>query len=116
MIKLCLDEDVPEAVAAALRLRGYGILPVREAGRKGLTDREHLAYAYSEGRVMFTHNIVDFARIHGEFVKKGWEHNGIILSRQLPIGTMVKALLRLLSVIRASGMHDRVICLSDWIA
>jgi predicted nuclease of predicted toxin-antitoxin system len=116
MIKLYLDEDVPEAVAAALRLRGYDTLTVREAGRKGLTDREHLDYAFSEGRVMFTHNIVDFARIHGEFVRKGWEHNGIILSRQLPIGTMVRALLRLLSVIRTSGTHNKVIWLSDWIA
>lgn len=40
MIKLYLDEDVPEAIAIALRLRGYDALTVKEVGRKGSTDIE----------------------------------------------------------------------------
>ena len=54
MIRLFLDEDVPEAIAIALRLRGYNVVTVWEAGRKGLTDKEQLDYAYSEKRIFFT--------------------------------------------------------------
>jgi len=50
MIKLYLDENVPEAVSTALRLRGYDVLTVRDAGRKGLSDIEQLKYAFSQGR------------------------------------------------------------------
>jgi predicted nuclease of predicted toxin-antitoxin system len=53
MIKLYLDENVPEAVSTALRLRGYDVLTVRDAGRKGLSDVEQLKYAFSQGRVIF---------------------------------------------------------------
>ena len=55
MIKLYLDEDVPEAIAMALRLRGYDVLTVREASKKGLADVEQLRYAFLEKRIMFTH-------------------------------------------------------------
>lgn len=53
MIKLFIDEDVPEAIAMALRLRGYDVLTVKEAGRKGFTDVEQLTYASSEKRILF---------------------------------------------------------------
>ena len=48
MIKLYLYEDVPEAVAIALRLRGYDVLTVREAKRKGLSDLDQLKFASVE--------------------------------------------------------------------
>ena len=115
MIKLYLDEDVPEAVAIALKLRGYDVTTVREMGRKSMTDVDQLKYAYSQQRVILTHNIADFSKIHFEFAKDGWEHSGIILSRQLPIGLTVKALLKLLSSIRAEGGRQQLIWLSDWI-
>lgn len=47
MIKLYLDEDVPEAIAMALRLRGYDVLTTREADQKGLRDIDQLEYASS---------------------------------------------------------------------
>ncbi len=50
MIKLYLDENVPEAVSTALRLRGYDVLTVKDVGRKGLSDPEQLKYAYSQDR------------------------------------------------------------------
>jgi len=40
MIKLYLDENVPEAISVELRLRGYDIKTVRDAGRKGTPDIE----------------------------------------------------------------------------
>ena len=48
MIKLYLDEDVPEAVAIALKLRGYDVLTVRDALKKGLSDIDQLKSASLE--------------------------------------------------------------------
>ncbi|GAK59697.1 hypothetical protein U27_06682 [Candidatus Vecturithrix granuli] len=86
MKKLYLDEDVPEAIAVALRLRGCDVLTVKEAERKGFSDVEQLNYAFSIGRILLTHNIADFCKIHTTFMRNGEPHHGIILSKQLPIG------------------------------
>jgi len=115
MIKLYLDEDVPEAIAVAMKLRGFDVLTTREAGRKGLTDREQLDFAHSVKRVLFTHNIADFVKIHIKCLKKEKDHSGIILSKQLPIGVMVKALSKLLSSSGSTSIQNQVIWLSDWI-
>ena len=114
MIKLYFDEDIPEGVAVGLRLRGYDVKTAREAGRKSLSDREQIGYAVSEWRVFFSHNIADFVKIHREFVKAGDGHHGMILSKQLPVGQIVKALLRLLSHVRQEDVTNRVMWLSDW--
>jgi hypothetical protein len=116
MIRLFLDEDVPEAIAIALRLRGYNVATVREAGRKGLTDKEQLDYAYSEKRIFFTHNIADFFKIHLEYIKKDKKHSGIVLAKQLPIGVIVKSLLKFLSSSKAKNVHNQITWLSDWIS
>jgi len=116
MIRLYLDEDVPEAVAVALRLRGCDAITTHDAGNKGLTDKHQLSYAAIEGRTFFTHNIADFAKLHREFVLAGNDHSGIILSKQLPIGTITLALLKLLGTIRPREANNRLIWLSDWIS
>jgi len=115
MIELYLDEDVPEAIAVALRLRGYDVMTVSEVGRKGLTDIEQIKYATSENRIMFTHNIADFCKIHSEFIKRGNEHSGIILSKQVSVGIIIKALLRLLSNLTNEKVRNNVIWLSEWV-
>ncbi len=48
-------------------------------------------------------------------MKEDLDHAGIILSRQLPIGTIVKALLRLLSDIKHQKVRNNILWLSDWI-
>jgi predicted nuclease of predicted toxin-antitoxin system len=115
MIKLYLDENVPEAVSVALRLRGYDVVTVKEVGRKGLSDIEQFKYVSSENRVILTFNIADFYKIHLKFMREGTEHAGIILSKQLPIGTIVKALLKLLSDIKYEKVKNNIIWLSDWV-
>jgi uncharacterized protein with PIN domain len=115
MIRLFLDEDVPQAVAVALRLRGYDVVTAQEAERKGSADVEQLDYAHSEGRIFLTHNIADFAKIHLDYVRKGREHSGIILARQLPIGLIVAAMLRFLSSSKAKNVQNQVVWLSEWI-
>lgn len=115
MIRLYLDEDVHEDIAIALRLRGYNVETTKEAGNKGLSDMEQLKYATVEDRVIISFNIADFYKLHSEFIKKGLNHSGIILSKQLPIGMIVKALLRLVSGISYNKARNKIIWLSDWI-
>ncbi len=115
MIKLYLDEDVPEAIAVALRLRGYDVMTVSELGRKGHTDIEQIKYASSEDRTIFTHNIADFCKIHSDITKRGHEHSGIIVSKQLPIGIIIKALLSLLSNLNYKKVRNNIIWLNSWI-
>jgi hypothetical protein len=115
LIKLYFDEDIPEGVAVGLRLRGYNVKTAREAGRKGLSDREQIEYAASEKRVLFSHNVADFVKMHRDFVKTDRQHRGMILSKQLPVGQIVQALLRLLSHVREEDVINRVMWLSDWI-
>jgi len=115
MLKLFLDEDVPEAIATALKLRGYDVTTVKEAGRKGMADIDQLKYASSEKRVLLSFNIADFYKIHSEFIRNGLNHSGIILSKQLSIGTIIKALLKLLSAITPEKIRNNVIWLSDWV-
>ena len=114
MIRLYLDEDVPEAVALALRLRGFDVLTTREADNKGLTDRQQLDFASSVGRVFLSHNVADFARLHLKCVKKGIDHYGIIVSHQVPIGMLVKGLSLLLSQASTVVFRNRVLWLTDW--
>ena len=114
MIKLYLDEDVPEAVALALKLRGYDVLTVREALKKGLSDIDQLKLASLEERILFTHNIADFSMLHKEFTKNGWQHKGIIVSKQWPIGVIVNALLKLLSTLTSEMATNQILWLSDW--
>lgn len=115
MIKLFLDENTPEAIAIGLRLRGYDVLTVNEANRKGLSDIDQLKFAFSKRLITFTFNVGDFYKIHTEFIKNGVEHSGIILSKQLPIGIIVKALLRLLNNVDYKMLRNNVIWLNDWI-
>ena len=112
MIKLYLDEDVPEAIAKALRLRGYDVVTVKEAARRSMTDIDQLKYASSGNRVILTFNVADFCKIHSEFITKGLNHSGIILSKQLPIGVIVKALLRLLPDITPEKARNNIFWLS----
>lgn len=113
MIKLYLDENVPDSVAIALRLRGYDVTTTKETGRQGLTDIEQLKYATSENRAIFTFNVADFYKIHTEFMKNEINHKGIIFSRQLPIGIIVRALSKLLSVINYNNLQNNIIWLSN---
>ncbi len=56
-----------------------------------------------------------FLFIHSGFINKVYEHGGIIVSRQFPIGVVVKALFRLLSSVNYGKVRNNIIWLSDWI-
>jgi predicted nuclease of predicted toxin-antitoxin system len=95
--RVYLDEDVHAGVAAGLRRRGYDALTTIDAGRSGADDAEQLAFAISQARCLFTFNRGDFVTLHRQVLAAGEHHSGILLCRQVPVGTAVRALVSLLS-------------------
>jgi predicted nuclease of predicted toxin-antitoxin system len=68
-----LDEHVPHAVANGLRRRKIDVTTTTDAQLLHATDEEHLAFALSEQRVIFT-NDSDFLRL----AASGRPHAGIV--------------------------------------
>lgn len=114
-IKLYFDENVPESIAQALKLRGYNVLTTNSAKKKGLTDIEQLHFSTSEQRVIFTFNTGDFCKLHAQFLKEGKGHEGIIVSMQLNINTIIRGLINICSVLKPEDIRNNLIWLSDWI-
>jgi predicted nuclease of predicted toxin-antitoxin system len=79
---LLLDEDVSVVVAAVLRARGFDALTARDAGRLGRSDAEQLTAAAEAGRILLTHNRVDFERLHRDWLTVGKTHQGILIARR----------------------------------
>ena len=76
-IRFHLDEHCDYAIARGLRRRGVDVTTAHEAGLLGAKDEDHLAFATSESRLIFTKD-TDFLRLHAA----GFEHPGIVFSPQ----------------------------------
>ena len=63
-----------------------------------------------------TSNVVDFPRIHGESLKDGRDHAGIVIvpQQRWPVGEVVRRLLALRDGLSAETMRNRLEYLSHW--
>jgi uncharacterized protein with PIN domain len=103
-IKFYIDEHVPTAITAGLRLREVDVLTTQEAGLLAASDEEHLALATDEERVLFTQD-ADFLRLHAE----GIGHAGIAYAhQQTPIGYIVRGLMLIYQVLEPRDMQNHV--------
>ena len=99
-LRLLLDEHFSPEVARQLRSRGHDVIAARERIElHGLTDRDLLAAAVEERRVLVTENVADFVELHRQSVVRGGPHAGLIFTspRRFPrtrraIGRLVRAL------------------------
>lgn len=76
-IRFYLDENLPVAVAEQLLRRGIDAVTVRDLGRLGESDVDHLALARSTGRVLCTHD-ADYL----DLALTGIPHSGIVFGQQ----------------------------------
>jgi len=98
--KLLLDEMLSGDIAAQLRAKGHDVTAVVEDSALGGTaDEELLAHATSEGCLLVTANVRDFAAIHASWSSRGRSHTGLIyiVNREFPsdrsfVGAIVTAL------------------------
>jgi hypothetical protein len=107
--KLFMDEDASEeAVALTLRHHGIDVLTVHEAGRSGREDEDHLRFATSLGRVIYSLNARHFAKLHRDFLSRGEEHAGIIVipRQRYGIGEKTRRLSHLLQGANAESLKN----------
>jgi predicted nuclease of predicted toxin-antitoxin system len=103
-VRYYLDEHVANAVARGLRARGTDVITVAEAGLRGRSDEEQLAWARGQGRVLFSQD-VDFLRLHAQ----GRPHAGIVHAPpNATIGRIVRSLLLVRDALSAEEMENRV--------
>ena len=113
-IRLYLDEDtINRALIAGLRARNVDVFTAQESGRIGASDETQLAFAASERRTIFTFNTRDFVQLHREWLEKGHEHSGIVVSDQLQVGLVLRRLLKLLDARNSADMRNWLEFLSN---
>jgi hypothetical protein len=110
------DDSESTRVSQTLADRGFDVLRATDAGMRGKADREHLEFAGANSRVLVTANCGDFLQLHGEFLRSGQSHAGmvIVLQQHYSIGEQLRRLERLLRGKSAVEMRDWVVFLSDW--
>src|ERR1035438_468252 len=101
--RLFLDEDVHAALAVALRKRGYDAVHTLETKRLGLSDESQLNFVTEENRCLVAFNVGDFVCLNNR-----WMDAGIIVSKQLPVGEMLRRLLTLLQKDSGDSMRGQV--------
>lgn len=100
-----LDEHMPGALALGLRRRGIDATTTVETGLVGADDRQHIAFARSQNRVIVTHDD-DFLVLHSQ----GVPHAGIAYCHQgsRSIGELLRALLLLHECFAPEEMDNRL--------
>jgi hypothetical protein len=113
-LSFCLDENIRTALAGSLTTREIDVLTTQQGGNIGVEDIAELTYAAEKMRTIFSYNRRDFVMIHYEWMKIGRPHAGIILSDQLPIGIILRRLMRLYYAVNREDMKNRLEYLGTW--
>jgi hypothetical protein len=113
-IRFFTDEDVYGAIAVQLQAAGFDAVSTPEVNRLGELDESQLEWAAQEERVFVTFNVAHFAQLHYQWMAISRQHAGVIVSRQRPIGDVMRRLLHLAHTLDADGMQDRLEYLSNW--
>jgi predicted nuclease of predicted toxin-antitoxin system len=80
-----LDEGIPYSAARIGRNLGLDVVAASEAGATPRPDREHLATAAADERVLVTYNRNDFIEETRDAFAAGKQHFGVlILTHKLP--------------------------------
>lgn len=113
-IRAYIDEDVPFSFAQALSNHDVDVVTTQQAGDNGVSNVEQLQYAAKEGGGIFMHNKRDFRSLHNEYLRAEKDHSGMVMSDQLPIGTMLRRFMKLWFALGAIDMKNRLDFLSNW--
>jgi hypothetical protein len=75
MANLYADENFKYAVVQLVRSHGHDVLTVQEAGQRGSSDVQVLAFATANQRAVLTFNRRHFIKLH----KQSANHSGIVV-------------------------------------
>ena len=103
-MRLALDHHYSPAIAVALRDQGFDAVTVAQLGAAAEDDEPLLVLCRSEGRVLLTNNVADFAVILRRWQADGRAHHGVVFTSdsaypraRAGIGVLVHALVALLT-------------------
>ena len=117
-IQVYLDEDFSEGARVdAMESLAIDALSAPAARMLRRSDYEQLSFAGSQDRLLLTHNAQDFARIHGEWMRRGKHHAGIcIVKKELWYGPgeIARRLDILSEVFGEIGTRDQLLFLSNF--
>jgi hypothetical protein len=116
-IRFYFDEDAMDwDLVQALRTRGVDVTTANLENMIHRTDPEHLEYATTQGRVLYSFNVQDYMKIHTQYLMEERQHTGIILSlqQQYSIGEQMRRLLKIMSAKTAADLQNTVEFLSRW--
>ncbi len=104
-LRFHLDEHVNPDIALSLHRYGIDVTTTIDAKLRGQSDREQLAFAQREQRVLVTHD-TDFLRL----VTKDVDHFGIAYCHQTnrTIGEIVEHLILMYEVLTVQEMTGKV--------
>lgn len=112
--RLLLDEHIWSGLGPALAQFGYDAVHIIELGRRGASDESILELAASQGRVVLTFNSCDYMPLAGDWIERGQDHSGVILSPELPPGQLLKRTRKFLESVSDEDMRNMVRWLSDF--
>lgn len=78
-MRYLLDENIHPAVAESAWEHDVDVVSVVDLRRRGRTDREQLAFAAEQDRVLVTRNRGDYLHWTREFYHAGRPHRGVLL-------------------------------------
>jgi hypothetical protein len=105
-----------QALIRALKARNVDVITVLDTQTEGQLDDEQLKLASSQKRVLYSHNIADFCRIHSEFIAQDRFHSGIaLLSQDYSVGQQLRGILELTFTHSAEDMQNQLIFLSQYL-
>ena len=110
-IRLFLDEDVDVLLGQLLRVRGYDVVAAIDAGRRGASDAEQLAFAAAQERALLTHNRIDFENLAREWLAAGRHHSGMFIAVRRRPHDILRRLLVILDQVTADEMQDQLLYL-----
>ena len=105
-VALYTDADVHGGLAAQVRRRGFDAISAYEAGNAALDDSDQLEYAVSQRRAILTCNARHFEPLLEEWWQADRKHYGVIISEQVPIGEMLRRVIRLLNTVSADEIEN----------
>ncbi|HUG41748.1 MAG TPA: DUF5615 family PIN-like protein [Longimicrobiales bacterium] len=79
MLRFLLDENIHPRVAKLAWEMELDVVSVHDVRRQGRTDREQLAYAAEQDRVLITRNRGDYVYLTREFYRAGLPHGGVLV-------------------------------------
>jgi len=104
------------ALVKALRSKGMNVTTALMEDMINRDDAEHLEYAKTQERSLYSFNRGDFLRLHVQYLQQGKTHAGIILAnqQQYSVGEQMRRILRLNAAKTAEDMRNWIEFLSAW--